>query len=229
MLQTINKQTKMAAPRFVQVTEADIAGILANKDAINTKKSTKVAVKCFEDFLRESGRSTDFLECTISDLDDALREFYIAARKTDGSLFKKSALQNIRYGLKRHIKDNRNVDILSDPAFIKSNEVFKAMSVELKRNGLGKIDHHPPISEQDLLKLYSAETLVFDTNTPYGLQRKVWFELTLYLCRRGRENLREMNKSTFALETDDLIWGSDISVKQQTNWTKTTEKIRRSQ
>ena len=161
-------------------------------------------MKCFEDFLRESGRSTDFLQCTIGDLDDALREFYFAARKTDGSLFKKSALRNKRYGLKRHLKDNRNVDILSDPAFIKSNEVFKAMSVELKRNGLGKIDHHPPISEQDLLKLYSAETLVYDTNIPYGVQRKVWFELSLYLCRRGRANLREMDKSTFTLETDDL-------------------------
>lgn len=78
------------------------------------------------------------------------------------------------------------------------------MSIDLKRKGLGGTDHHPPISEQDLQKLYSKDTPVFDINTQFGLQRKAWFEITLPLCRRGRENLRSMTKDTFKVAKDDV-------------------------
>ena len=81
--------------------------------------------------------------------------------------------------------------------------MYKAVLTDLKKKGLGGTDHHPPISENDLKKLYSGQTVVFYTDIPYGLQRKVWFHLTLYLCRRGRENLREMDKNTFKVGTDD--------------------------
>ena len=39
----------------------------------------------------------------------------------------------------------------------------------------------------------------FDTTTPTGLQNKVWFEIMLYFCRRGRENLRELTKESFKI------------------------------
>ena len=194
----------MARPgRFHVADEDEIANLLSNKDSVNTKKSTKLAVKCFRDFLSEISDNIEFETYSSEELNRALKSFYVGARKTDGSQFKKGALQNIRYGLKRYIKEKRKIDILSDTEFIESNEVFKAVSTDLKRKGLGAIDHHPPISENDLKQLYCGETPVFNTNTPFGLQRKVWFELTLYLCRRGRENLRTMTKDTFKLKTDD--------------------------
>ena len=31
-----------------------------------------------------------------------------------------------------------------------------------------------------------------DLKKPRGLQNKVWLKITLYFCRRGRENLREL-------------------------------------
>ena len=34
------------------------------------------------------------------------------------------------------------------------------------------------------------------------MQEKVWFDVMFYLCRRGRENLKAMNKSTFFVEKD---------------------------
>ncbi|XP_062613933.1 uncharacterized protein LOC134275687 [Saccostrea cucullata] len=52
--------------------------------------------------------------------------------------------------------------------------------------------------------MYSVDTPVFDTNTSDGLQRKFWFKITLYLCRRGRENLRSMTKDTFKIARDDV-------------------------
>ena len=65
------------------------------------------------------------------------------------------------------------VDIIKHPEFRPSGEVFCAVSVYLKRKGLGQIDQHPPISDNDLKKLYSSETMVLSTNTPCGLQEKV--------------------------------------------------------
>ena len=70
----------------------------------------------------------------------------------------------------------------------------------LKWIGKGGVDHHPDIDEEDLLKLYKSE--VFDINNPIGLQRKVFFEILLYICRRGRENLRKLTKHHFSIDVD---------------------------
>lgn len=43
---------------------------------------------------------------------------------------------------------------------------------------------------------------MFNVQCPAGLQRKVWFDLMYYLCRSGRENLREMTKTTYRLAYD---------------------------
>ena len=39
-------------------------------------------------------------------------------------------------------------------------------------------------------------------NTPVGLQNKVQFDIRLYFCRRGMENIPNMTKSTFEIKTD---------------------------
>ena len=49
-------------------------------------------------------------------------------------------------------------------------------------------------------KLYQSN--VFDINTPKGLQRKEFFEVTLYFCRGGQENLRELKKECFVIKKD---------------------------
>ncbi|KAL5015909.1 hypothetical protein ScPMuIL_005498 [Solemya velum] len=193
-----------ADERFHLPTEEEINQLLTDKDSMNTKKSTQLSIRCFRSFLQEqNGTDVEFEAYTLDRLNSSLKSFYVGARKTDGTHYKKTALQNIRYGLKRYLKEKRKIDILSDSAFTESNEVFKAVAVNLKKRGLGTVEHHPPIAECDLKKLYSGDTPVFDINTPYGLQRKVWFDLTLYLCRRGRENLREMKKETFKVAVDD--------------------------
>ena len=195
----VNKMAK----RFHVPDDSEIDELLENKDSVNTKKSTAVAVKCFRQFLEESGRgNTKFEEYELAELDDALKSFYAGARKTDGTLFKKSALQNMKYGIKRYLNDKRNIDINKDTEFSRSNSVFQAVIVDLKRKGLAKVEHYPDISEEDLHKLYSGDSPVFDINTPCGLQFKVWFEIMLFLCRRGQENLRSMTKDTFRLKTD---------------------------
>ena len=63
----------------------------------------------------------------------------------------KSALMGIRFGLQRHFLRKREFDILSDGEFSRSNQI-----VELKRQGFGKVDHHSPISKEDLEKIHCS-------------------------------------------------------------------------
>ena len=81
--------------------------------------------------------------------------------------------------------------------------MFKAKVTDLKKTGRGSTDHKPPIAPEGLHKLHDKDNVVFNIDTPYGLQKKMWFDIMYFLCRRGRENLREMKKkSTFGLCKD---------------------------
>ena len=63
------------------------------------------------------------------------------------------------------------------------------------------MEHKVPITKEDLKRLYSDQH-AFSTSTPVGLQNKVLFEIMLYVCRRGRENVRQMTKQSFTVNVD---------------------------
>ena len=44
---------------------------------------------------------------------------------------------------------------------------------------------------------------VFSLSSPRPLQRKVFFELLYFFCRRGLKNIRELTKETFCVRTDE--------------------------
>jgi hypothetical protein len=77
------------------------------------------------------------------------------------------------------------------------------MLAEVKIIGLGNVVHYPAIDKCDREKLYKS--IYFSTNTPYGLSNKVQFDIRLYFCRRGQENMYTMSKSTFTVKTDGEI------------------------
>ena len=98
---------------------------------------------------------------------------------------------------------------------------FLARSVDLKRQGLAKVEHKPPTYEEDLKKLY--ESTAFGLNDPEKLQNKVFFEVMLYFCRRGRQNLRQLKKTDFSFNTDST--GARYVSKATVNWQKTAGKM----
>ena len=87
---------------------------------------------------------------------------------------------------------------MRDVEFKEANVLFGRVCDNLEGCGKGKVDHHDEIEPEDLVKLYSC----FDITTPTGLQEKVWFDLCLQLCWRGRENMKSMTRETFAVATD---------------------------
>ena len=85
----------------------------------------------------------------------------------------------MKYGLQRHflLKD---VDIANPAHFKTSLEMFHAVSVQLKSEGLGAVTHKSAIAQEDLQKLYSSQAL--STNTPHGLQNKVFVDFMLHFA-----------------------------------------------
>ena len=198
------REKKMAtSKRFASFDDEEFNDLITSKDAENTKKSTKQAVGVFREYLREKSLPGDFETLDKQTLAKILGKFYVEARKTNGDYYKTATLNAIRAGLNRHLKSEYQdlIDIIKDSEFVKANEAFKAATVELKKIGKGDVKHHEIITDNDLQKLY--ESAVFDQNLPSGLQDKVWFELMLFICRRGRENLRELKKDHFVIERDE--------------------------
>ena len=82
-----------------------------------------------------------------------------------------------------------------------ADHVMTGIVQTLKRAGADKTNHHPPISEGDLQKMYSYQVLSNKKST--SLVRKVWFEIMLHFFRRGREGLRNLTSTSFILKKDD--------------------------
>ena len=59
-----------------------------------------------------------------------------------------------------------------------ANRIYGAQCVELKKQGLAKTEHKPPIADKDIEKLYRCG--VFNTENPSTLQNKVFFEIMLF-------------------------------------------------
>ena len=136
-------------------------------------------------------------------MNENLRLFFASIQKQGkNAAYKKNAYVNLRYGLSKFIKAECGWDIGEDPAFISSHDIFSAVCTKLKKTGYGETTHYPPIEPEDLYKLYRGEHFAFDIHTPVGLFQKVWYEICFYLCRRGRENAREMTRDTFKMGKD---------------------------
>lgn len=115
-------------------------------------------------------------------------------------MYKRTSLLSLRSGLARHLIKSNAYDITKDVDFKMSNEMLSAMCKELDKKEKGGVEHMEAIEPEDMNKLYSS--FVFDINTPSGLLNKVWFELCMYFCRRGRENQRDLLPSMFELKRD---------------------------
>lgn len=106
---------------------------------------------------------------------------------------------SIRFGLQRFFQKIK-YDIINDPDFRLSNEMFKAVLTNIKRTGKSTTQHEDVISDADKATLYSSGIL--NRNNTQGLQYKVFLDVMFYTCRRGRETLRKMKKTDFVLRID---------------------------
>lgn len=186
-------------PRFGETSEEDIQRLLEHRSCSeNTWRATKNAVKILRDYMEEKSMDVNFENLDKQALNDLLRKFYVEARKKNGDYYKSSALGSIRFGIHRYLQSQqRNIDIRNDPEFTESNKIFKAQVIKLNKQGKGEVNRSD-IGPDDLKKLYLCDVL-----SPFsadGLQRKVFFDLLMYLPgKRNRSNVREQTRDTFLI------------------------------
>ena len=81
--------------------------------------------------------------------------------------------------------------------------IFKGFQVQAKKAGRGVHRSTPPITEQDMELLAGYFYIDHLSNpNPRILQRNVLFNIIYYMCRRGQENLYNMQKDLFEVKTD---------------------------
>lgn len=189
-------------PRFGETSEEDIQRLLEHRSCSeNTWRATKNAVKILRDYMEEKSMDVNFENLDKQALNDLLRKFYVEARKKNGDYYKSSALGSIRFGIHRYLQSQqRNIDIRNDPEFTESNKIFKAQVIKLNKQGKGEVNRSD-IGPDDLKKLYLSDVL-----SPFsadGLQRKVFFDLLMYLPgKRNRSNVREQTRDTYLIGYD---------------------------
>lgn len=175
-----------------------------NQLSENTRLATRYAVRIFREYLSEKAQSPDFETLDKDALCGVLRSFYAEARSKSGQLYSKSSLISIRSSLNRYLNEPpycRTLDLTKDPELRSANLALAAVIRRLEEQGAGPVVQKQAITRSDLRKLY--ESSVFNINTPYGLLNKVWFEICMYFCTRGRENQRELQEDSFGLAVDE--------------------------
>ena len=121
----------MAATKRFQVrTEEEIEQLIRDKISKSTNKATQNAVKTLKEFCKEQNLQETFEELNKTDLNSLLRKFYTSARKSDGSLYSKSSLVSIRYGISRYLQQEKGFKIIEDEAFSSAYITEKAWEGE---------------------------------------------------------------------------------------------------
>ncbi|XP_071135474.1 uncharacterized protein KIAA1958-like [Mytilus edulis] len=189
--------------RFATTTNEEIDAKRLNMNAENTLKANRKCAYILRDYLQEKQQDDEFEKFDCVRLNETLCHFYVDLRKGDGERYKASSLESIRHGINRYLKappHSKTFDIVKDSPFNDSNANFKAVLAESKRFGLGDVEHFPVINEVDRETLYTS--MYLSSTTPTGLANKVQFDIRLFFCRRGIENMHSMTKCTFTIKTD---------------------------
>ena len=185
--------------RFVAATEAQIGNFARKINAPSTDNSTDFAVKLLRSYCVET--STLFPEgdnFSEKELDKTLAKFYIGARTKKGELYKLNSMKGIRFSLQRYFLNKIEIDIINNEKFKECNTVFENVLKAIKASGKGETKHYAEIEPEDLQKLFEN----MDVNNPTGLQELVWFNIMYFLIRRGRENMRKMDRNSFSVSQD---------------------------
>ena len=161
--------------------------------------------------------SFDKLSITKTELNEILKTFYVEVRRVDGTKYRLNSFRGLRNAVQRKFKELRGgeFDVINSIEFNSANMLFNAECVRLKREGLGKTSHHPPLIKEDCEKLYSTKTLSCENHV--SLQRKVFFNVMLHFCRRGQENLRQIRIKDFEVKDSN---GTEMVTKIKDELTK---------
>ena len=131
------------------------------------------------EWLSSLGFEEDFENLDNRELDKRLERFYPEVWNAEGQNYSKSTFTGLRASINRYLRGgapySKNVCLMSNPDFHRSNQMFVGMLKKLKRDGLDRTRHYPPIAEADIRKLRESDTFSLEQPKPC----KEWFGLIL--------------------------------------------------
>ncbi|XP_078371764.1 uncharacterized protein LOC144655391 isoform X2 [Oculina patagonica] len=103
--------------------------------------------------------------------------------------------EDSRYG------KSRTFSIITDPEFIQANKALDAFVKTLRKHGaIPGVVHKETLTREVVEKLFETGQLgPANSKSPTQLQNTVWFYISLYFGKRGRENQRKMTKQMLVL------------------------------
>lgn len=161
----------------------------------------KRAVIAFKDFILS--REGDFhavISSSPTELGGILRDFYVAVKdKCDDDNASVTQLMMLRSALQSYFLKIRNVNIQSGPEFSGCNGIIEEQQALGKAPGaVTKKPHRMrtfTFEASELRQIYMGDAMNLDH--PETLQNKVFFDVCMYICNRGKDFLRIMTKSDF--------------------------------
>ena len=188
--------------RFKPISDEKKKILMDGRNRENTQKATESAICQLQGFLtvRDLGKLDDI---TNDMLPNILLDFYTAVQPPKKDSYSIQTLKCMRAALNRFFHAERNLNIITDTRFVKTNEMFKGVLVEAKKTGHSVKKLTAKITEQDLFKIgqfFQHDHMNYPN--PKLLQRNVIFYIIYFFCRCGRENLYTMTKDTFKVEVD---------------------------
>ena len=114
-------------------------------------------------------------------------------------------MKAIRAAIERFLKKKckKGFSIVGDPTFAEANAVLDAFVKDLRKSDkIAGTVHKKPISKEEIKQLFRAGELgPADTLDPAQLFRTVWFYLSFYFGKRGRENQRLLKPNMLVLRS----------------------------
>ena len=135
--------------RFTVINDENINEIVNRKNSKTTKILINNATILFREFCAKS-KMKNIEDMEKTEMDKMLGRFWPSVRTLKGNCFKKISFRSLRYGIATFCKESLKMDISSDSAFNRSNEIHAAVLPDLKKAGHGDTIHKVPLSREDI-------------------------------------------------------------------------------
>ncbi|KAL3884731.1 hypothetical protein ACJMK2_024841 [Sinanodonta woodiana] len=219
--QIIHQKHFLQCDRFKKVTSENVDIFLEEQANINTKKKTEGDLKLFMAFLQSQGEQRFPELIPPSDLNQHISHFILSVREKGGDEFEPSSLRGMISSIDRYLRTKSyGVSIITDIKFDKSRSVLKMKMMDLKKLGKGnKPRASDPISDQDLQKMYKANTLGADN--PTALLHSMWLICTMHFGMRTGKETHKLQWGDISLQLDDsnqeyIVYNTERQTKTRT-------------
>ena len=181
---------------------ADIERYIESGRNANTKKKTEQCIQLFRDYLAHRFVLLKPEDLDHDELNRNLCRFLMQLKRRDGSDYEPVAVRNMVGSIARYLLEKKyDANIMEHQDFRDMREVLKRKLKELKELGLGNQPRTAAsLTEEELGSLWSSN--VFNTSTPLGLLRVLFFYLSVNFGMRSGQEHRDLKMGDVQLRQD---------------------------